>query len=117
MLDIEYDPSPDVNDCYGVDPDGIVAWVQEFVDTYSNETGRYPLIYTNNDWWSRCAGDSSAFAETCPLVVASYNSEVGTIPGGWETYTIWQNSDAYEFGGDSDIFNGDEDGLAQLASG
>ena len=117
MLDIEYDPNPEIDDCYGVSPGDIVTWVQDFVDTYSNSTGRYPMIYTNYDWWSRCAGDSDAFVETCPLVVASYNSEVGTIPGGWPAQTIWQYSDAYEFGGDADLFNGDEDGLASLVSG
>ena len=51
------------------------------------------------------------------LVLARYGTSVGTIPGGWPYQTIWQNSDSYTYGGDSDIFNGDITGLKKLASG
>jgi hypothetical protein len=36
---------------------------------------------------------------------------------GWPYQTIWQNSDSFAAGGDSDIFNGSLDGLKRLASG
>lgn len=116
MLDIEYNPGSG-NDCYDMDPDSIVSWVSDFVKGYKDATGVYPMIYTNLDWWSRCAGNSDAFVDMCPLVVASYSSSVGTLPGGWEFQTIWQYSDAYEYGGDADSFNGDEAGLKALAKG
>lgn len=115
MLDLEYNPSGDT--CYGLSDSEMVAWIQDFVDTYRGETGRYPMLYTTADWWKTCTGDSSAFASTCPLVLARYSSSPGSAPGGWPYHTIWQNSNKYAFGGDSDIFNGDEDGLKKLASG
>ena len=75
------------------------------------------MIYSTNDWWSQCTGNSGAFSSTSPLVLADYNSSPGTIPGGWGYQTIWQNSDSYTYGGDSDLFNGSEDSLKKLATG
>lgn len=109
MLDMEGDCS--------LSADGMVAWVQEFSDTYYSSTGRYPLIYTSPSWWEECTGDSSAFIETNPLVMACYNSSPCTPPGSWPFYTIWQFDDAYSYGGDSDQFNGDMDSLTKLATG
>lgn len=44
MLDIEYAPSGDK--CYGLSASAMVAWIQDFVDTYHSKTKRYPIIYT-----------------------------------------------------------------------
>ncbi|KAL2870577.1 lysozyme [Aspergillus lucknowensis] len=116
MLDIEYNPYGDT--CYGLAAEDMVAWVQEFVDAYQSSTGRYPMLYTTADWWSTCTGDAAGFGATVPLVLAAYSdSAPSTIPGDWETYTIWQNSNEYEFGGDSDIFNGGIDGVQRLVAG
>ena len=115
MLDIEYAPSGDT--CYGLSASSMVAWIRDFVDTYHGSTGRYPLIYSTNDWWSTCTGDSSSFSDQSPLVLARYGSSPGTIPGGWPFQTIWQNDDAYSYGGDSDVFNGSEDSLKKIATG
>lgn len=114
MLDLEGEGN---TVCWGLSADDMVAWIKAFSDHYHEATSRYPLLYTNPSWWSQCTGDSNAFVDTNPLVLARYASAPGTIPGGWPTQTIWQNSDAYSFGGDSDIFNGDEAGLKKLASG
>lgn len=116
MLDIEYNPGSG-NDCYDMSASSMVSWVSDFVEGYKDAMGVYPLLYTNRDWWSRCTGNSDAFIDKCPLVVASYSDSVGELPGGWPTYTIWQFSDAYEYGGDADVFNGDEAGLKKLAKG
>jgi hypothetical protein len=75
------------------------------------------MLYTNPSWWSACTGNSKAFKDTCPLVLARYASTPGTIPGGWATQTIWQNNDKSPWGGDSDIFNGDLTRLKKLATG
>ena len=75
------------------------------------------MIYTTNDWWVTCTGGSTAFSTTCPLVLARYSTSPGTVPGGWPYQTIWQNSDSYPYGGDSDIFNGDLTQLKRLATG
>ncbi|KAI1751120.1 glycoside hydrolase family 25 protein [Xylaria castorea] len=94
-----------------------VAWIKDFSDTYHSKTGVYPLLYTNPSWWSSCTGNSNAFVNTNPLVLARYSSSAGTPPGGWPYYTIWQYNDAYTYGGDSDSFNGDMAALLRLAKG
>lgn len=91
MLDIEYGPD---STCYGVSQSAMVSWITSFVNQYHSLTGRYPMIYTTNDWWTTCTGNSKAFSSTCPLVLARYGSSVGTIPGGWPYQTIWQYSDS-----------------------
>lgn len=95
----------------------MVSWIRDFVDEYASLTGRPPMIYTNLDWWQTCTGNSNAFIDECPLVVARYSSAVGTLPGGWPFHTIWQFNDKYAYGGDSDTFNGDLAGLKRLAKG
>ena len=115
MLDIEYNPNGAT--CYGLSASAMVSWIQSFVNQYHTKTGRYPMIYTTNDWWTTCTGNSNAFSSTCPLVLARYGSTVGTIPGGWPYQTIWQNADTYTYGGDSDIFNGALTNLKKLATG
>lgn len=115
MLDIEYAPSGDK--CWGVSPSNMVAWISSFVNQYHTKTGRWPLIYTTNDWWSSCTGNSNAFSTKSPLVLARYGSSPGTIPGGWGYQTIWQNADSYTYGGDADKFNGSLDRLKVLATG
>lgn len=115
MLDIEYNPSGAT--CYGLSASAMVSWIQSFVNTYHSATGRYPLIYSTNDWWTTCTGNSAAFSSTSPLVLARYGSSPGTIPGGWPYQTIWQNADSYAYGGDSDIFNGALSNLQKLATG
>nr|QNJ46241.1 GH25 muramidase [Ascobolus sp.] len=110
MLDLE-------GDCAGLSQSGMVSWISSFVNKYRSLTGRYPMIYTTNSWWVTCTGNSKAFSSNCPLVIARYNSVVGTIPGGWPYYTIWQYNDAYKYGGDSDTFNGAYSQLVKLATG
>lgn len=90
MLDVE-------GDCAGLTQTQMVAWITSFVNKYKSLTTRYPMIYTTNSWWVTCTGNSQAFSANCPLVIARYNSVVGTIPGGWPYYTIWQFNDAYVF--------------------
>ena len=110
MLDLE-------GDCSGLSTSTMVAWIQDFVNTYHATTTRYPILYTNRSWWQTCTGDSSAFASTCPLDLASWNSAPGTIPGDWGYQTIWQYNDSCKWGGDSDEFNGSLDRLKVLAKG
>ncbi|KAI1385277.1 glycoside hydrolase family 25 protein [Hypoxylon trugodes] len=110
MLDLE-------GDCAGLSASAMVSWIKDFSDTYYGSTGRYPLLYTNPSWWSSCTGGSNAFINTNPLVLARYSSSAGTPPGGWPYYTIWQFNDAYQYGGDSDTFNGEFSSLQKLASG
>lgn len=122
--------------CWGLGTGEMVAWIGEvssstpdrlrgeggadgkqFSERYRERTTRYPMIYTNPSWWRECTADSKVFGDTNPLVLARWASAVGAIPGGWAAQTIWQNSDAYEFGGDSDFFNGSEEDLRRFAMG
>ncbi|PWN40119.1 putative N,O-diacetyl muramidase [Ceraceosorus guamensis] len=117
MLDIEYNPGSG-GTCYGLSAASMVSWIRDFVNTYHSKTGRYPLIYTTNDWWNTCTGNSKAFSANSPLVLARYGaSSPGTIPGGWPYQTIWQWADSGTFPGDQDVFNGSEASLKKLATG
>lgn len=115
MLDLE--SGLGAAQCWGLSPGKMVAWIMDFSDTYLASTTRYPMIYTSPSWWQTCTGDSDAFANTNPLVLAHYGGSVGPIPGGWPTYAIWQYSDSYAYGGDADLFNGEESDLHKLATG
>lgn len=118
MLDLEYGTASQGGTCHGLSPSSMVNWITEFVNTYHGKTSRWPMIYTTNDWWVTCTGNSQAFNTKSPLVLARYSSQgPGTVPGGWPFQTIWQNSDSYAYGGDSDIFNGAVTGLKKLATG
>jgi GH25 family lysozyme M1 (1,4-beta-N-acetylmuramidase) len=95
MLDIEYDPyySQDgTNQCYGLSPSAMVAWVQAFTAEVQSKTGQSPTIYTPRSWWDTCTGSSTGFGQhllwipfpgTTPPVSAD-------LPAGWSTWGIWQ---------------------------
>ncbi|OAQ65551.1 N,O-diacetyl muramidase [Purpureocillium lilacinum] len=68
MLDLENNPSG--SQCYGLSQSDMVNWIVDFVDTYSGSTGRFPMIYTTNNWWNTCTGDYSGFSGYSPLVLA-----------------------------------------------
>ncbi|KAJ4299695.1 hypothetical protein N0V90_004941 [Kalmusia sp. IMI 367209] len=110
MLDLE-------GDCAGLSTASMVSWISSFSNQYHSLTGRWPVIYTTNSWWSTCTGNSAAFNANSPLMLARWGSTAGTIPGGWPYYTIWQYKDSNTYGGDSDVFNGDATQLKKLATG
>ncbi len=97
ILDIEYDPydaappaGDGTNECYGLTPAQMVAWIAAFVSEADRRTGQLPVIYTTPDWWDNCTGDSSAFA-TDPLWIASIGGSVPTLPAAWGgAWTYWQ---------------------------
>ena len=114
MLDLESESS---GECWGLSAADMVAWIQDFSDTYNAAEGRPPMLYTNPSWWADCTGNSDAFINDNPLVLAHYSSSIGTPPGSWPFATIWQNADSFSAGGDSDVFTGDADHLTLLAKG
>ncbi|MGA8117704.1 MAG: GH25 family lysozyme [Actinocatenispora sp.] len=114
-LDIEYAPSGDT--CYGLSQGSMVSWVSSFVTEYHTKTGRYPAIYSTTDWWKRCTGNSSSFADRDPLWIANYSGSATPLPSGWSSYTIWQNADSGTFPGDQNVFNGTASDLAAFAHG
>ena len=128
VLDIEYNPYQGRTDlgynsgdtCYSLAGAPMVRWITDFGTTMKQLTGRYPVIYTTTDWWTRCTGNSAAFSDY-PLWIAAYPSSAsntpGTLPASWQQYSLWQYSDEGPFVGDSNVWNGDQAGLTRFATG
>jgi GH25 family lysozyme M1 (1,4-beta-N-acetylmuramidase) len=96
MLDIEYDPytSTDrTNECYGLRPTQMTAWISGFVIKTRSLTGQYPIIYTTANWWDTCTGGSTAFGAD-PMWVAAYGFSAPPLPAGWANWSYWQYTSA-----------------------
>ncbi|WP_255768214.1 GH25 family lysozyme [Pseudarthrobacter sulfonivorans] len=130
VLDFEFNPyagRTDIpgwwpgNTCYDMSPSQLSTWVRDFGSTMQSLTGRLPVIYTNTSWWNQCLGNPSGFGDY-PLWVASYpmnpSNNAGAVPtGSWSNYSIWQYSSTGPFAGDSNVWNGDLEGLRRFAGG
>ena len=115
LLDIEFNPySQYGNTCYNLSPAQLTNWIRDFNETYRSLTGRYPMVYTANSWWSQCVG-TGEFGKTL-LHLANYNYIPGPTPNGWKSYDIWQFSADGPFVGDSNFFPGSFNDLKALAS-
>lgn len=114
-LDIEYNPYGET--CYDKSPAEMIAWIGDFSTRYHELTGRYPVIYTSTSWWATCTGNSAEFGATNPLWLARYAPEIGALPAGWATQTIWQWSNEGSLPGDQNYFNGSAERLRALALG
>ena len=112
-LDIEYNPHGP--ECYGLSQNAMVSWIRSFIDEYHARTGRWAVIYTTTDWWSKCTGNYGGFAGNDPLWIASYSSSTGSLPADWGFHTFWQYADAGALPGDQDAFNGSASRLLALA--
>jgi GH25 family lysozyme M1 (1,4-beta-N-acetylmuramidase) len=96
MLDIEYDPytlTDRTNECYGLRPAQMTAWISGFVTTTRSLTGQYPIIYTTANWWDTCTGGSTAFGAD-PMWVAAYGFSAPPLPAGWANWSYWQYTSA-----------------------
>lgn len=117
-LDIEWNPY-DGGDCYGMSVGEMTAWIREFVDEYAALTGRTPIIYCGQLWWSECVDDSD-FSDA-PLWVASWDDAVPELPAGWDDWDVWQYGAASVAGipvdADVNVYNGSEARLQELADG
>jgi GH25 family lysozyme M1 (1,4-beta-N-acetylmuramidase) len=118
MLDIEYNPYGAT--CYGLSTQQMIQWIADFSNTVLSRTGRTPTIYTTTDWWTKCTGNSTGFANN-PLFIARYPNNIadgaGTLPASWTRYTMWQYTSAGIYPGDSDVFNGSLSTLQSFARG
>jgi GH25 family lysozyme M1 (1,4-beta-N-acetylmuramidase) len=96
MLDIEYDPytrTDRTNECYGLRPAQMTAWISGFVTMTRSLTGQYPIIYTTANWWGTCTGGSTAFGAD-PMWVAAYGFSAPPLPAGWANWSYWQYTSA-----------------------
>ncbi|UKA57521.1 GH25 family lysozyme [Arthrobacter sp. FW306-2-2C-D06B] len=128
VLDIEYNPYEGQtingfyfgNTCYGMSAGQMASWVADFGNTVKSLIGRYPVIYSTTDWWTRCTGNAGGFTDY-PLWIASYPSSAsdypGTLPASWSQFSFWQYSSTGPLLGDSNIFNGGMDQLQAFANG
>jgi len=114
VLDIEYNPYGPT--CYGLGQSAMVNWIAQFRGEYLARTGRYPVIYAGLNWWTECTGNYAGFAAD-PLWTAHYAATVGTLPAGWDGYTVWQYADSGTFPGDQDVFAGNLADLRSFAAG
>jgi lysozyme len=94
----------------------VVPRVREVVRAVQAAIGRAPMIYTYPSAWQDLTGDSDAFADECPLWIASYGVAAPKPVGGWKDYAVWQYTDRGTVPGingrvDRDRFNG---GYAEL---
>ncbi|UVJ38298.1 GH25 family lysozyme [Arthrobacter sp. CJ23] len=128
VLDIEYNPYEGRtingfyfgNVCYDMSAAQMTSWISDFGNTVLSLTGRYPVIYSTTDWWSRCTGNAAGFGEY-PLWIAAYPSSPsdspGVLPAGWDAFSMWQYSSTGPFAGDSNVWNGDYAALQRFATG
>jgi lysozyme len=124
-LDVEYDPytsTDKTNQCYGLSPAQMVAWISAFDTEAQRAGGRLPIIYTAAGWWSACTGNSTAFGPD-PLWVAAYTPASPPALPGWPGWSFWQYSSVGTVAGimtpkntDLDYFN-DNPGLQQTTVG
>jgi len=119
MLDIEYNPYGTT--CYGLSQVAMVNWIRDFINTYHARSGRWAVIYSTTDWWTRCTGNFGGFAANNPLFLARYSSSPGALPRGWQFWTIWQYTSVGRVPGisgniDKDFFNGSRARLLALAN-
>lgn len=127
VLDIEYNPyegRTDIpgynpgNTCYDLSAGQMTSWIADFGNTVKSLTGRYPVIYSTTDWWSRCTGNAAGFGDY-PLWIAAYpyspTNSPGALPASWSQFSMWQYSSTGPFAGDSNVWNGDYGNLLAFA--
>ncbi|WP_249777172.1 GH25 family lysozyme [Arthrobacter sp. C9C5] len=106
------------NACYDRSPSQLASWVRDFGNTMKSLTGRLPMIYTNTSWWKQCTADAAGFG-AYPLWTANWPSSAtnyaGPLPASWNSYSVWQYSESGPFAGDSNVWNGDYEGLQRFA--
>ena len=107
------------NGCYDRSPSQLASWVRDFGNTMQSLTGRFPMIYTNTSWWTQCTANAAGFG-AYPLWTANWPSSAtnyaGPLPASWSSYSVWQYSESGPFAGDSNVWNGDYEGLRRFAS-
>ena len=93
----------------------------KFLQEIERQTGRTPIIYTDNNIGGRYL-NNAAF-QKYPLFIADYsNARTPRLPGTWKNqgWALWQKSESYVVHSttdDFDIFNGSIDELRRFIDG
>ena len=98
-LDMESQPLVTPKPCYGLSQEQMITWIGQFITAARAQTGVYPVIYSNPNFWQQCTGNTKTFAATDPLWIADYDVASPAIPPGWSGYTFWQDSDTASVSG------------------
>lgn len=113
-------PMVDVEVPNGDDLATKVAKLGQFITTVERAIGgKRMLIYSSYGFWNSSMGGSGAFSGH-PLWIAEYNNDPQpSLPNGWNSWAIWQYSDAGSVAGingsvDMDRLNGDAAALNAL---
>ncbi len=98
----------------------IIAAMRTWLDLVEQGTGKRPIIYTADFFWSTLSG-ASEFSRY-PLWVANFGVSCPFVPGSWTNWRIWQTSETGRVSGisgnvDLDVFNGTEAQLRAFAAG
>jgi hypothetical protein len=107
----------------------MVSWIAAFsAQLKSGLGGRTPIIYTNQNWWSTCTGNSKAFASNQLWLAAPNNTSAPksrptstAASMGWPNFLFWQWRFAAldsqtGFAGDQDVLQGTTATLTKLAT-
>lgn len=113
-------PVLDLEETGGLGVRGLRAWVSNWLTTVHDLTGRRPIIYVSPYFWRTYLRNSHAFTQY-PLWVANYGVSSPDVPGGWSTWTFWQNTSSGRVKGiggrvDMNKFHGTRAALARLAN-
>ncbi|MGF6638410.1 GH25 family lysozyme M1 (1,4-beta-N-acetylmuramidase) [Paraburkholderia sp. MM5496-R1] len=95
MVDVELLPN-------NVSVDQAVASLQFFLSIVEEGSGKAPIIYTYPSFWTHGMANASLFTKQ-HLWIANYGTKrvdggfeprgiAPIIPGGWPTFSIWQNA-------------------------
>jgi GH25 family lysozyme M1 (1,4-beta-N-acetylmuramidase) len=91
VVDLENDPYNKSADCYGLGVPAMLAWIAGFTAQAEALNGKWPVIYTTEDWWRECTGSAGQFRHD-PLWLAAFDGTRPTVPSPWRDWTFWQYS-------------------------
>jgi len=118
---VDMENNPNGAQCYELSSAQMISWIQGFLRTVRERTGRDGMIYTSRSFWQACTGNSIAFT-TYPLWVAEYGVSQPELFGGWPYYSFWQYTNTGSVPGvngnvDRDWWNSSVEDLQRLANG
>jgi hypothetical protein len=91
VVDLENDPYNKSADCYRLPVPAMLAWIAGFTAQTEALTGKWPVIYTTEDWWRECTGSAGQFRHD-PLWLAAFDGTRPSVPSPWRGWTFWQYS-------------------------
>ena len=112
-------PVLDLEATGGLSVSQLRTWTANWLSSVENLTGRTPIVYCSPSFWESNLGNSQAFHHY-PLWIAHYTTGSPRVPGGWPTWTFWQNTSSGTVSGiagrvDLNKFSGTTAQLAALA--